>query len=74
MFSIFQQIGNVFSSLITILEVIWWVISGLDDVVVLLNSALNSLIAMLDIFPEAAAQALMGVCGGLFVLRIFGRS
>ncbi len=74
MFDIFSQIGNVFDSLISIIRVLLWVIQGLDDVVVLLTSALNSLLDMLDVFPENAAAALMGVCGGLFILRIFGRS
>lgn len=73
-FDIFEQIGNVISAIFSIIEMLIWVISGLDDVITLISSALDSLLTMLDIFPVNAASALMAVCGGLFVLRIFGRS
>lgn len=74
LFSIFSSIGNMFSSLVTITEVIIWAVTSIDDVISLLTTALNSVISMLGIFPETVANALMGVCGGLFILRILGRS
>jgi len=74
MFSIFSQIGNVFSSMVTIIQVIVWALGGAGQVVGLVSTALSSMVAMLDIFPFEVASCLMGVCGGLFVLRIFGRA
>lgn len=74
MFSLFSQIGNLVESIVTIIRLLFWVIGGIDDVISLLNTALNSIIDMINIFPEVVGYAFMGVCGGLFVLRIFGRS
>lgn len=74
MFNIFQQIGNLIDAIFSIIEILIWVVMGLDDVVVLISSALDSLISMLEIFPPTISASLMAVCGGLFVLRIFGRS
>lgn len=74
MFSIFQQIGNVFDSLISLIRLAIWIVSGLDEVISLFTSGLNSFLSMLDVFPTGPAEALMGVAGVLFILRILGRS
>lgn len=74
MLNLFQQATTMIDSLITFVKVIAWVISGMDDVLEMLVHALDSFTDILAIFPINVGEALMGVCGGLFVLRIFGRS
>lgn len=64
-------IGNMIANLVGIVS---WFIMGVGKVGDLLHAALFVLGESLDFLPDGVSAAILGVCGGLVVLRILGRS
>ena len=52
----------------------FWLIRGIGMISDLLHAALFVIGEALDFLPDVVASGILGVCGGLVVLRIFGRS
>lgn len=55
-------------------KIIFWWISGIFDLADMFNTATTVLVDVFDFFPKVVVASLMAVCGGLLVLRLFGRS
>lgn len=55
-------------------KIIFWWISGITDLAGNFNAAIGILVDVFDFFPAVVVSSLMAVCGGLLVLRLFGRS
>ena len=55
-------------------KIIFWWFSGITDLAANFNAAIGILVDVFDFFPAVVVSSLMAVCGGLLVLRLFGRS
>lgn len=71
-------IGDFFVNLIYSIRsfflIIFWWIRGIVDLGAMFNASIGILVDVFDFFPTAVVSSLMAVCGGLLVLRLFGRS
>ena len=71
-------IGDLLTSLWyafrNLFKILWWWICGIFDLADMFNTATTVLVDVFDFFPQAVVASLMAVCGGLLVLRLFGRS
>lgn len=55
-------------------KIIFWWVRGIVDLGGMFNAAVGILVDVFDFFPTMVVSSLMAVCGGLLVLRLFGRS
>lgn len=73
-----SAIGDFFVNLIysirSFFKIIFWWIQGIVDLGGMFNVAIGILVDVFDFFPAAVVSSLLAVCGGLLVLRLFGRS
>lgn len=74
MAAIFDVILNVFRSLVNLVQVVFWLVEGVHRLAGMMINSISFFGETLDILPTAVASSMIAVCGGLVVLRIFGRS
>lgn len=55
-------------------KIIFWWFNGIHGLASNFNAAIGILVDVFDFFPAVVVSSLMAVCGGLLVLRLFGRS
>ena len=72
--AIFAYWGSLIEGIWSILRVIFWLISGLVNLVGVLTDSINILADVLQFFPVSISSTLVAILGGLVVFRIFGRS
>lgn len=65
--SLWYAVKNIFT-------IIFWWISGIVNLAGMFNTATTVLVDVFSFFPNVVVASLMAVCGGLLILRIFGRS
>ena len=65
---------NVIFSIRSFFKIIFWWLRGIVDLGEMFNASISILVDVFDFFPAAVVSSLMAVCGGLLVLRLFGRS
>lgn len=61
-------------SIRSFIKIVFWWFQGITDLGEMFNAAVGILVDVFDFFPAAVVSSLMAVCGGLLVLRLFGRS
>lgn len=74
MAAIAEFIINLVYSIRSFFKIIFWWIRGIVDLGGMFNASIGILVDVFDFFPVAVVSSLMAVCGGLLVLRLFGRS
>lgn len=65
---------NLIYSIRSFFKIIIWWIQGIVDLGEMFNASIGILVDVFDFFPAAVVSSLMAICGGLLVLRLFGRS
>lgn len=72
--ALFESIGALFHTIGTISDLLTWLVCGLLDMGEMLMESVSVFSTVIKFFPQAVVTSLTAVCGGLVVLRIFGRS
>lgn len=71
---IIKYIGAVLEAAITGVQYIVWLVGGLVNLGSVMSESMNLFREVLEFFPFSVSSTLIAMCGGLIVLRIFGRS
>lgn len=72
--ALFDLLGTLVNFVITSLEMWQWLKTGLLMIVGMMVKSISVFGTVMRMFPLGVASAVVGVFGGLIVLRIFGRS
>ena len=72
--AIFEALGAVVNALLTIGSFGIWLFDGLIWMIGMMVKSVSMFGTVLNIFPAGVVSCITAVCGGLIVLRIFGRS
>lgn len=65
---------SLIQSVFMIIQFIFWLLGGLVNLGTMMTESINIYAEILQFFPSVITSALVAICGGLVVLRIFGRS
>lgn len=74
MSTIIDALLAIANSIRTLFELRIWLFEGLHWMIGMMVNGIGVLGNVLRIFPEMFVGCVVAVCGGLVVLRIFGRS
>lgn len=66
--------STIFNAIQTLGDMGIWLAQGLLVIAGMMAKSIAVFGSVMRMFPAAIASAVTGVCGGLIVLRIFGRS
>lgn len=71
---IISWLESLVQSVFTGIQFIFWLLSGLVNLGTIMTESINVFGEILRFLPEVVVSAMIAVCGGLIVFRIFGRS
>lgn len=71
---IITAITTIVNLIVGLFKIIGWWLMGIVDLGEMFVQSLPIFTDVFSFFPVHVASALIAVCGGLLVLRIFGRS
>jgi hypothetical protein len=74
MSAIVDFLSTIVNAVLTLGDMGIWLAQGLASVGSMMMKSIAVFGSVMRIFPFGVASAVTGVCGGLIVLRIFGRS
>ncbi len=74
MSAIVDFLSTIVNAVLTLGDMGIWLAQGLSSVGAMMMKSISVFGTVMRIFPFGVASAVTGVCGGLIVLRIFGRS
>lgn len=69
-----EFLRTLLNAVLTLGDMGVWLAQGLLQIAGMMTSAISVFGSVMRLFPVGVASAVTGVCGGLIVLRIFGRS
>lgn len=74
MSAIVDFLSTILNAILTLGDISIWLATGLANIGAMMVKSISVFGTVMRIFPLGVASAVTGVCGGLIVLRIFGRS
>lgn len=69
-----EILSTIVNAILTLGDMGIWLAQGLLQIANMMTRAIAVFGSVMRLFPVGIASAVTGVCGGLIVLRIFGRS
>lgn len=69
-----EFLSTIVNAILTLGDMGIWLALGLLHIAGMMTKSIAVFGSVMRLFPVGVASAVTGVCGGLIVLRIFGRS
>lgn len=71
---IFAYLESLANACAAGIQYLIWLITGLGNLATVMGESIVILEDVLQFFPGTISSTIIGMCGGLIVFRIFGRS